>query len=187
MFPALADQSRSVVVAIDLQPAFLQAIHEKERVLARAKFLLECAALLGVPTLATEQNPERMGGTDPGVQPLLGADAFPKHVFSCVGCEEFDAALAALGRHQVVLVGIETHICVNQTAHHLLAAGYDVMVAADAMSARTPSMHVIGLERMRAAGAVVAHSESVVYEWMGSAAHPAFRDVLRVVKAAPAG
>lgn len=187
MCPALADASRSVVVAIDLQPAFLRAIHESARVLARSAFLLECAALLDVPVLATEQNPERMGGTEPAIKAFLAAGAFPKHVFSCVGCEGFDSALASMARTQIVLVGIETHICVNQTAHHLLASGYDVILAADALSARTPSMHAIGIERMRDAGAVVAHTESIVYEWLGSAAHPAFRDVLQVVKAAPAG
>lgn len=183
----MADASKCVVVVVDLQPSFLKAIDQKERVLARSAFLLQCAALLAVPVLATEQNPERMGGTAPEIAELLRAPASPKHVFSCVGCEGFDVALGAMARPQVVLVGIETHICVNQTAHHLLAAGFEVILAADAISARTPSMHAIGIERMRDAGAVVAHSESVVYEWLGSAAHPAFRDVLAVVKAASLG
>jgi nicotinamidase-related amidase len=176
------DLDRSVLVVVDLQPAFLAGIHEAERVISRAKFLLEAARLLGVPVLASEQVPERMGGTDERLRPLLGEEPpFAKTAFSCGACVPLLQGEAAT-RELAVLVGIETHICVSQTAHDLLRTGKQVFVCADAVSARSPDRHAIGLERIRAAGAVVAHTESVVYEWMGGADHPRFRDVLRLVK-----
>jgi len=100
--------------------------------------------------------------------------------FSCCGIEPFNASLA--GKKQVVLTGIETHICVNQTAHNLLDAGYDVIVCDDAVSARSINRHKVGLKRLRDAGMTLAHTESIAYEWAGSAEHPKFRDMLALVK-----
>lgn len=176
---ALAEDS--VLVVVDLQPTFLTPIYEAERVLARSKFLCQAARLLGVPILATEQYPERMGGTEPSLLEHLDS-IFGKKAFSCLGSEEFNAALAAVERSQVVLCGIETHICINQTAHDLLTEEFEVFLATDAISARTAEMHKTGVRRMRDEGVVASHSESIVYEWMESADHPAFRDVLKLVK-----
>ncbi|HVL38042.1 MAG TPA: isochorismatase family protein [Fimbriimonadaceae bacterium] len=178
----IADPTRSIVLAVDLQPSFLKAIHEAERVLARSTFLVRVAGLLDVPVFTTEQNPERMGGTHPDLALHLPAEPIPKMTFSCVGCTAFDQALAESGRNQAVLVGIETHICVSQTAHHLLRQGLEVIVCADAVSSRTLDRHKLGMERIRDAGAVPAHTESIAYEWLGTAEHPLFRQALQVVK-----
>lgn len=172
----------SVVVLIDVQPSFLSGIFEADRVLARSEFVLRVAQLLSVPVLATEQYPSRMGGTHERLVPLFGHGAVGKMAFSCARSQPFLEALEATGRRQVVLVGIETHICVSQTAHDLLGKGFDVVVGADAVSARTLDRHKIGLKRIRDAGAVVAHTESMAYEWMESADSPAFRGVLGLVK-----
>jgi nicotinamidase-related amidase len=102
--------------------------------------------------------------------------------FSCSGCDLFRRRFVNAEPCQVVLVGVETHICVNQTAHDLLDLGHTVIVCADAVSARTEDRHTLGLGRLRDAGAIVAHSESVVYEWMRSADHEKFREVLKIVK-----
>jgi nicotinamidase-related amidase len=182
MGPALADASRSVVLVIDVQPSFLKAIHEAGRVLERSEFLVKVANLLDVPVIATEQYPERMQGTDPSLLSVLPDKPIGKMTFSCVGCAGFDSALAATGRDQAVIVGIETHICVTQTAMHLLQRGMHVIVCEDAVSARRKEMSEIGFRRLRHAGADVAHSESVAYEWLVSAEHPRFRDALSVVK-----
>ena len=178
----LARLEDSVIVVVDLQPTFLAGIHRREEILTRSKFLLEVGHMLGVPAMATEQYPERMGGTDESIASLIGGQATGKMAFSCCGVQQFNDSLSALGKKQVILVGIETHICVNQTVHHLVEQGYEVIVCGDAVSARGPDMHQIGVERIRDLGATVAHTESVVYEWMGGADHERFRNVLELVK-----
>jgi nicotinamidase-related amidase len=172
----------SVLVIVDIQPSFMKAIWEADRVLARAEFLLRVAQILGIPAIATEQYPERMGGTDPRLAPLLAENPLGKMSFSCCGIDSFVDTLLELGRNQIILVGIETHICVSQTAVDLLNTGHEVIVCPDAVSARTVEMHKLGMERMRDSGVLPMHSESVAYEWIGSAAHPRFREALQVVK-----
>jgi nicotinamidase-related amidase len=190
---ALARADSSVLVVIDVQPSFLKAIHEAERVVSRTEFLVRIANLLDVPVLATAQNPERMGGLDPLVAAHLESPPIGKMTFACVGCPEFDHALAQVSvakrqasgpRRQAVLTGIETHICVTQTALRLLKSGYDVLVCEDAVSARRREMNEIGFRRLRHSNADVTHTESVAYEWLGSAEHPRFREALEIVKSA---
>ncbi len=175
------DPTRSALIVVDVQPTFLRGIHEAERVLARSTFLARASEAMGVPILATEQNPDRMGGTHPEIAPHVGAP-FAKMAFSCIGCEDFATALEFSGRRQVVLVGIETHICVGQTAQDLLAMGYEVAVCPDGVSAGSLEAHKLGMERMRDAGVVPIHTEAVAYEWMGTAEHFAFRQILELVK-----
>lgn len=159
------------------------AIWERDRVLARSEFLIRSAVLLGIPVLATEQYPSRMGGTDERIAQVLPNAAIGKRTFSCCGSDEFNQALEAADREQAILVGIETHICVSQTAVDLLERGFDVMVCPDAVSARSVEMHKLGMERMRDAGVLPIHTEAVAYEWMGTSEHEKFRDMLSVVKA----
>lgn len=170
---------------VDIQPKFLDPIFNKAQVLRRARFLASAANLLGVRTIATEQVPDKMGGTEPELADLLGGFGVaihPKQTFSCYGCPGFDAELLKLRPKQVVLCGIETHICVTQTAIHAMDLGARVFIAADAVGSRSEEQHRIGMERMVASGVIPAHSESIVYEWMGTADHAKFRDVLRLVK-----
>lgn len=175
------DPTRSVLLVVDMQPAFLRGIHEVERVIARSTFIARVAESMGVPVLATEQNPDRMGGTHPELAPHTGVP-FPKMAFSCLGCEDLASALEFTGRRQAVIVGIESHICVGQTAQDLLAMGYEVAVCPDGISAGTLEAHKLGMERMRDAGVVPVHTEAVAYEWMGTADHFVFRQVLDLVK-----
>lgn len=178
----LANIQNSVLVVIDMQPTFLEGIYRMEQVIARTKFLVECARLLEVPIVATEQNRDRMGRTEESIAALLDKPTLGKMTFSCNGIESFSSAVDGFHRNQVVLVGIETHICVNQTAHHLLEGGYEPIVCTDAVSARTEGRHNTGVKRLRDAGATIAHSESIAYEWTGTADHPRFREVLKLVK-----
>lgn len=184
MASATLQADASVIAVVDIQPSFLAGIHEADRVLGRSEFLIKAGRLLGVPAFATEQYPSRMGGTHERLTPLLQDSPAPmaKMAFSCAGCTEFLDVLEATQRRQVVLVGIETHICVSQTAHDLLQRGFEVIVCADAVGARTLDRHQIGLARIRDAGAVIAHTESMAYEWMATAERPEFRDVLKLVK-----
>lgn len=180
----LADADKSVLLLVDVQPTFLGAILDADRVARRAEFLARSAAALGIPVFATEQNPERMGGTLDALLPFAAEPPAGKMAFSCSGCEMFGHEFGS-GRppRHVILAGIETHICVTQTALELLAAGHVPFVAADAVGSRSQDRHELGLRRVETAGAIVAHSESVVYEWMRGADHPKFREVLGLVKA----
>jgi hypothetical protein len=163
----------------------MSAIFEADRVMQRTEFLVKIAHTLGVPVIGTEQNPSRMGGLAETLLPFLNEPAESKMTFSCSGCDLFRRYFVAGPLQQVVLVGIETHICVTQTANELLEIGHEVIVAADALSSRTPDRHEIGLKRLAASGAVAAHSESIAYEWMRSAEHPKFKEALEIVKAYP--
>ncbi len=179
----LARKDDSVLLVVDLQPKFLSPIFESERVIKRAEFLLKVAQMVGVPVFASEQNPERMGTTDEALVPYL-EQTQEKMRFSCFGCEGLEMWLVNQRRRQIVLLGVETHICVNQTAHNLVDLGYTPILAEDAISARTQVMHRNGIERMRAYGATIAHTESIAYEWLEGADHPKFREMLAIVKQA---
>lgn len=173
-----------VLVVIDVQPKFMTAIADSDRVDARSRFLVEVAHALGVPILGTEQNRARMGELDPRIAERLSVPPIDKMSFGCTGAPAFVAALEATGRRQVVVVGIETHICVSLTALSLVESGYSVVVCPDAVSSRTVERHKLGMERLRDGGVVPAHTEAVCYEWMDTAEHPKFRDVLSIVKSA---
>ncbi|MCB0825147.1 MAG: isochorismatase family protein [Armatimonadetes bacterium] len=172
-----------LLIVVDMQPSFLGGIVGADEVMKRTKFLVECANLLEVPTLATVQYPERMGGTEESLHAMIQGETLDKMAFSCCGASGLMEAVEKSERGTIVLVGIETHICVTQTALDLLEEGYEVAIVLDAVSSRSEQANKIGTKRLRDAGAQVVHSESVVYEWMESADHPKFRDVLKVVKA----
>ena len=177
------DPLQSALIVIDIQPTLSKTIFEIDRVLESSIFLAKVARLLEIPVFATEQNPTRMGETLPELQEqLISQNKFPKMAFSACGCPAFMAALEASNRKQVVLVGLETHICVTQTGQDLLRRGYEVVVCPDAVSARSQERHKLGMERIRDAGIVPAHTESVAYEWIGSADHERFKSFLQMVK-----
>lgn len=180
---ALSSAEGSLLLVVDMQPTFLSPIQNKDEVLRRTRFLVEVASVLGVPIISTVQYAERMGGTESTLAPLLG-EPIDKLSFSCMGSAHFLQRLDALQKKEIVVCGIETHICVCQTVLNLLERSFRVTVPIDAVSARTSAGHTVALERMRNAGAVLSHTESIAYEWMGSAEHPRFRDVLTLVKGA---
>jgi nicotinamidase-related amidase len=171
----------SILAIIDIQPKFMAAVHEAERVVMRSLFVAECASILDIPVVATEQNVARMGPTDARFDHLVKS-RWDKMEFGAWGCAGFRDWVRDSERKSVVLVGVEAHICVTQTALAMVAEGFQVFVVVDAVNSRTPEAREIGLARLEEAGVICGHSESVVYEWMESAAHPKFRDVLEVVK-----
>ncbi|MCX7799669.1 MAG: isochorismatase family protein [Fimbriimonadales bacterium] len=176
----------SVLVVVDMQTNMMPAIDHAERVLARAEYLIRCAKLLGVPVLATEQIPAKLGPSAPVIADQLdGTEIIPKSAFSCARSIGFMDALRSTWRTQVVLAGVEAHICVLQTALDLLGQKFDVTVAIDAVGSRDAERKSAGLERAGAAGCALAHTESIVYEWLGDATHERFRDVLQATKRAP--
>ena len=179
----LLDRSRSAVVLIDVQERLFPYIHEHQRVLAKTDLLLTAAKLLGVPILLTEQNPRGLGPTIgeirqviPEVQPLAKMD------FSCFPAPGFREGLASLQRDQVLLAGIESHVCVYQTAADLLELGYEVQVVTDAISSRTIENINIGLEKMRGMGASMTSTETALFELLKIAEGEKFKAIQNIIK-----
>ncbi len=183
--PGLLARDEAVLVVVDVQEKLLRAIHGGEGVAENCRRLVEGAGLLGIPVLATEQYPRGLGPTTPELRQALeaaGASLAEKMTFSCAGCDAFLAALDASGRRQVVLSGIETHVCVLQTALDLLQAGLRVHVPADAVGSRAEANRLVALDRLRAAGGIVTTTESVLFEALGTAADPEFKSVTRLIR-----
>jgi nicotinamidase-related amidase len=179
----LLDHDRSVLFIVDIQARLAPAIAGAEAVIARARILAEAAARLAVPVVVSEQYPRGLGHTDERLMPCLaGATVIPKIAFSGARDPAILAHLEGLHRRQVVLAGMETHVCVLQTALGLKEAGYEVAVAADAVGSRHPERRLLGLERMRAHGVDIVDSEMVVFEWTAEAGSPAFRELSRLIR-----
>lgn len=179
----LLDRDRSLLMVIDIQERLAPAIAGAEAVIARTRLLLEAAARLGVPVLATEQYPKGLGPSDRRLDPLLeGATVLAKTSFSALGEPKVCDWLERSGRDQILLAGMETHICVLQTALALRAAGHMTAVIADAVGSRRPERKALGLERMAANGVELVESEMVLFEWLGEAGTPQFKELSRLVR-----
>jgi len=171
---------RAVLVVVDLQEKLLPAIDAKERVLGNGLLLIRAARELEMPLVLTTQYEKGLGPTVPDVlAEAPGVSAVDKVAFGCFGSAEFLARLSGFpGRDQLLVAGIESHICVAQTVLGALAKGYHVHVAADAVGARRPENREVGLRRMERAGAVLSSAEMAVYELLGRSDGAAFKRLL---------
>ena len=180
--PVLLSADSAVLLAVDLQERLLPAMHDREACLAAAGRLVEACRVLDVPIVATEQYPAGLGPTCPGVRERWG-DVKPVEKTRFSACvEPVVARLRELARPAAIVVGVEAHVCVQQTALELLALGYRAYVCADAVSSRRPADCQIALERMRDAGVVVTTTESAIFEMVGQAGTDAFKRILKIVK-----
>lgn len=173
------------LVVIDIQEKLLPPIFQKEQLVRNAQLLIRAAGILKIPALLSTQYSKGLGSTVPDVAALLsGTEAIDKTLFSCFGSDAFCALLKRLPgqRNTLLLCGMESHICVTQTALGALREGYLVHVASDAVSSRSEWNWKIGLERMRAAGAVISSTEMMIYELMRSSSSQAFRELLPHLK-----
>lgn len=173
----------TALVLIDVQGRLAQLMHDRETLFDQLQRLVKGVRILGLPVLWLEQYPQGLGPTIPELAALL-PDVQPvaKTSFSACGSAEFLQQLAASGRRQLLLAGIEAHVCVYQTAVDLLAAGHEVEVVGDAVSSRTAANRALGLERMRQAGARLSGVEMALFELLRHAQAPAFREIARLVK-----
>lgn len=178
---------RSVLVFVDYQDRLMPAIHDGAEVVRRAEFLAAVGAEFGVPILATAQNPSRLGPNPPALHDR-SRQVLEKMEFGAWEAG-LDVALARLDDEQgrgepmeVVLGGVEAHVCLLQTALGLLEADRRVWVVADACGSRHPEDRDAAMARLRAAGATVVTAEMVAFEWLGTAEHPSFKAVSALVK-----
>jgi nicotinamidase-related amidase len=178
-----ADQCALVV--IDIQEKLLPPIFQKEQLIRNSQLLIRAAGILKMPSLMTTQYAKGLGQTVPEIAALLPeGEAIDKQLFSCFGSDAFCSLLKRLPgqRNTLLLCGMESHICVAQTALAALREGYLVHVASDAVSSRTEWNWKIGLNRMAAAGAVISSAEMMIYELMRSSGSPAFKELLPYLK-----
>lgn len=182
--PQLLHPDETILVVVDMQEPFLRHIHERERVVKNVCALLRGAKVLRVPMVASVQNYKVMGDVIPEVKALLPPllPPFGKMTFSCFADSAFASEVNRSGRKQVLLCGVESHICIAQTALGMIAAGYQVHVCADAVSSRTPENWRIGIEKIRQAGGLVTSMESVLFEMLQEAGTADFREILQIVK-----
>ena len=181
--PLEAEQCALIIV--DMQEKLLPPIWEKQRLMRNVQLLIRLAGILKIPAVVTTQYAKGLGSTVPDIASLLpDTPSIDKLMFSCFGSDVFCSLLKRLPgqRTTVLLCGMETHICVMQTALGALRDGYMVHVASDAVSSRTELNWRVGLDRMRAAGAILSSAEMMIYELLRSSGAPAFRELLPYLK-----
>jgi nicotinamidase-related amidase len=176
---AVLARDSALLVVVDAQEAFRPAVLDFDRVIHNTAVLVQGARALGVPVVVTEQYPKGLGHTVPEVaEHLDGVEPIEKVCFSAAAADGFDAG----GREQVLVCGIESHVCVSQTAHDLLDRGLEVHVARDAVTSRTRENREVGLHKMERAGAVVTSVETALFELLGAAGSDEFKAVQRLIK-----
>jgi nicotinamidase-related amidase len=176
------DRSRAALVVVDMQEAFRTAVLDFDEVVRNVATLVRGARILGVPTLVTEQYPKGLGHTVPEVSEHLDVTPIEKVSFSAVEANGFPSALHEARRDQVLLCGIEAHVCVNQTAQDLIADGAEVHVAQDAVTSRTAENRALGVHRMERSGAIATSVETALFELLRQAGTPEFKEVQALVK-----
>jgi nicotinamidase-related amidase len=173
------DRGRAALVVVDVQEAFRPAVLDFDRVAGASATLVRAARILDLPVIVTQQYPKGLGQTVPEVgEHLDGIEPLDKVSFSAVAADGFDLD----GRDQALLCGIESHVCVSQTAHDLLDRGVEVHVARDAVTSRTEENRELGLHKMEGSGAVLTSVETALFELLGAAGTDEFKQVQGLIK-----
>ncbi|MBN2542765.1 hydrolase [bacterium] len=173
----------TTLVIIDIQGKLAEIAYDSERMIDNVKRLIKGMKVLEVPIILTEQLPDKLGGTKPEIAELLtDIEPIVKNTFSCCGEPKFIEKLKESGRRQVLLCGIESHVCVYQTACDLVESGYEVYVVTDAVSSRTRENRKMGLTKMKDIGAGWTSMEMALFELLKVAEGEKFRRIIRIVK-----
>ncbi|KPJ78196.1 MAG: isochorismatase [Deltaproteobacteria bacterium SG8_13] len=179
----MLDRNQSILVVVDVQGQLAQLMHEKQALFANLKSVIRGIRALDIPILWAEQNPRGLGPTIPEIAGELdGLEPIAKVSFSCWQTKAFADALAAAGRRQVLVAGIEAHVCVYQTAMDLAAAGYEVEVVADAVSSRKAENKALALQKLQGAGVKITSVEMALFELLKVAEGKPFKNILQIVK-----
>ncbi|MBN2560734.1 MAG: isochorismatase family protein [Phycisphaerae bacterium] len=182
----MVEETLAALVVVDVQEKMLAAIGTSppEAIIDRIRRLVGAAEALDIPIIYTEQHPEGLGATDARVKAVLASAAGPiqKTTCSCWREESFRTALQKTGREHIIVVGLETHVCIQQTVMDLIRVDYQAYVAVDAVGSRFQSDMDVSIERMRAAGAELSTAESLIFELIERCDHPKFKTILELVK-----
>jgi len=170
------------LLVVDVQDKLLPHVHDWQALLQNVIWLVRVARRIGVPVMATEQYPKGLGETIPELKEVLPSPPLVKMHFSCGADPAFAAALEKTGRRQVVVCGMESHVCVFQTVRDLVAMGYEVHVCEDAVSSRQELHRASGIELCREAGATITNAETVIFDLLHVAGTPEFKKVSALVK-----
>jgi len=183
--PEILSPERCALLVVDIQARLMPVINGGEMVLKNAALLLKAAKILKMEVVATTQYAARIGELLTEIQAeLAGVEVLDKMHFSCFANGAIQARIKELPAsvNTLIICGVETHICIYQTVAGALRNGYRVVVAADAVSSRTVKNHKLGLARLRELGAAVASTEMVIYELLGEAGTPEFKELLPFLK-----
>jgi nicotinamidase-related amidase len=173
----------TALILVDVQAKLVPAMHDKQALLENLKRLIRGVRILGVPVLWTEQNPDGLGPTLTEIAGLLpNQTPMGKSSFSCCGDEQFKKQLKALDRKNMLIAGIESHVCVYQTAADLIHLQYEAQVVADAVASRTLENKRIGLEKSKSAGAGMTSTETVLFELLKDAKSEKFKEIIKIIK-----
>lgn len=173
----------TALILVDVQGKLAQSMHNRQALIDNLKRLVKGTQTLELPLLWAEQNPAGLGPTLPEIAELLpGKKPVSKFSFSCCACEPFMEELRALNRTNILIAGIEAHVCVYQTAADLVDLNYNVQVVSDAVSSRTQENRQIGLEKSKEAGAGLTSTETVLFELLKIAKGDKFKKIIKIVK-----
>jgi hypothetical protein len=173
----------TVLVVIDIQGNLYQSMDDKLFLLESNRKIIRGVSVFDIPLVVTEQTPHKLGPTIPEISELFsGASTIAKASFSCWNNPDFVRVVTSHNRRDILVAGIEAHVCVYQTVMALLAEGYRVHVVADAVSSRTAKNREIGMARMRDAGAAIVSAEMVLFELLQTAESEKFKDIFKIVK-----
>ena len=179
----LIERDKSCLLVVDVQEKLASAMTDPASVIRNAGILMRAAARLGVPLVVSEQYPQGLGPTVPELRALAPESArLAKVSFSCAGDPALQQRVKAVQRSLIVIAGLEAHVCVLQSALGFRQAGYETVVVADAISSRAPASREAALQRLRENGVEVATTEMVVFEWLGQAGTPEFKELSRLIK-----
>ncbi len=181
--PRVLDSQKAVLLIVDVQESFRKHIPEFSDLTRNIAILVEASKILQLPVFVTEQYPQGLGKTVAEISACVGNHQhFEKSCFSCCGSEPFLDALNGTGRKQIIVCGIEAHVCISQTVHDLLAQGYSPHIVSDAVASRFPKNKEVGLSKMVASGAVLSSVEMALFEMLIESGTENFKAVQRLVK-----
>lgn len=177
------DKEDTILLVIDVQGKLAQSVDQKEKLFDAINKLVKGSQILGIPILVTEQVPQKIGSTIPEIiNNIENPTIIEKASFSCYQNQDFVNRIKLCNRKQVVVVGIEAHVCVMQTVADLIANDYQVQVVFDAVSSRSIENKMVAIERMRAKGADITTSEMVITELLKTAEDKNFKEIMSLIK-----
>lgn len=174
----------SLLVIVDVQQKLMNVMSSSENCLAKVRLLANSLALMEVPIIVTEQYPKGLGPTVDAVKDVLPANTpfIEKSAFSCCGADDFNVRIREADRKNIILCGVESHVCVLQTAIELVNKGFNVILAADAVSSRSENDKSAAMAFLRHEGVKVLPAESIIFALLKDSKHPAFKAVSALLK-----